>query len=271
MGAIIFTSEDIKLNKNKMGWNEEKTTLKEKEQPTETIEFKSLADANDKRGLKIGFYGDFGSGKTHFALSAKEPIYVIDTELGSAPLSYAFPGKDIRVLDVAESDGTKSYQKIIEAVEFISKQENVGTVVLDSITDLWEFSQEYAKVNIFKITPEDRLKQQWDWGTINKCYQKVLMKLLRMECNLIVTARESEVYAGAGQPTNQVKPKWQKATGFWVDVVLHNTKKVDKVGNLSFSTKIEKCRQNGKMQGKYFPNMDFKMLEDELNKGAKHD
>ena len=248
-------------------WNELADNVKEQEPKEVKIElqFKALKDANEKRGLKIGLYGDFATGKTHFCLTAPEPIFILDTEMGSAPLAYNFPGKDIRVLDVAEKDGTASYQKIVEAVEFISKEEKVGTIVLDSITDLWEFSQEYAKVNIFKIKPEDRLKQQWDWGQINKIYMKVLMKLLKIDCNLIVTARESEVYAGPGQITNQVKPKWQKTTGFWVDVVLHNTKKIDKTGKNNFNTTIEKCRQRGDAQGKMFPNMDFGKLESELN------
>ena len=247
-----------------MGWNDEAENVKEKEEPKKEIEFKSLGDAEEKRGLKIGLYGDYATGKTHFCLTAPEPIYIIDTEMGSAPLAHAFKGKDIRVLDVAEKDGTTSYQKVLEAVEFISKQEKVGTVILDSITDLWEFSQEFAKVNIFKIKPEDRLKQQWDWGQINKVYMKVLMKLLKIECNLIVTAREAEVYAGAGQPTNQVKPKWQKTTGFWVDLVVRNSKRIDKMGKTTFNSNIEKCRQSGALMGKSFPNMDFEKLEREL-------
>ena len=249
-------------------WDVEKD-VKEKEEPTKEIEFKSLDDAKDKRGLKIGLYGDFGTGKTHFALTAPEPIFILDTEMGVTPLAHTFKGKDVRILDVAEKDGTASYQKIVEAVEYISKQEKVGTIVLDSITDLWEFSQEYAKVNIFKIKPEDRLKQQWDWGQINRIYMKVLMKLLRIECNLIVTARESAIYAGAGQVTNQVKPKWQNSTGFWVDVVLHNTKKIDKLGKINFNSTIEKCRQSGELMGKMISGMNFEKLEGELNEVKK--
>ena len=252
-----------------MGWNNEATNVKEKEAPKEEIQFTSLSDAKDKRGLKIGLYGDYATGKTHFALTAPEPIFIIDTEMGASPLAHMFEGKDVRILDVAEKDGTKSYQKISDAVEYISKQEKVGTIVLDSITDLWEFSQEFAKVNIFKISPEDRLKQQWDWGTINKCYMKVLMKLLKIESNLIVTAREAEIYAGAGQPTNQVKAKWQKTTGFWVDIVIHNTKKIDKLGKINFNSNIEKCRQSGEMMGQSFPNLNFGKLEEELNKSKK--
>lgn len=249
-----------------MGWNEEANNVKEQELPKEEIQFTTLSEAKEKRGLKIGIYGDYATGKTHFGLTAPEPIYILDTELGASPLADKFKGKDIRILDVAEKDGSKSYQKIVDAVEYISKQEKVGTVILDSISDLWEFSQEYGKVNIFKIKPEQRLAQQWDWGVLNKLYMNVLMKLIKLDCNLIVTSREAEIYAGAGQPTNQVKAKWQKTTGFWVDLVLHNTKKFDKLGKTNFNTHIEKCRQSGELMGKSFVSLDFKKLEEELNK-----
>ncbi len=249
-----------------MGWNDQSEKAKEQVEPKKKIQFTTLSEAKAKRGLKIGIYGNFGTGKTHFALTAPEPIFIIDTEMGAAPLAHVFEGKDVRILDVAEEDGTKSYQKIVEAVEYISKQEKIGTIILDSITDLWEFSQEYAKVNIFKIKPEQRLAQQWDWGVINKCYMKVLMNLLKIESNLIVTAREAEIYAGAGQPTSQVKPKWQKTTGHWVDLVLYNTKKIDKTGKTIFTTTIEKCRQSGEIMGKSFVGLEFVGLEKELNK-----
>ena len=244
-----------------MVWGEQ---VEEKQIKSEPIIFKSLNDVDEKRGLKIGLYGDYATGKTHFALTATEPIYIIDTEMGAAPLAHIFKDKDIKILDVAEKDGTKSYEKIVEAIEFISQQEKVGTIIFDSISDFWEFCQEYAKVNIFKLKPEQRLAQQWDWGVINKLYMNTLLKLIKIPSNLIVTAREAEVYAGAGQPTTQVKPKWQKTTGFWVDFVIHTTKKLDKLNKTTFNSHIEKSRPSSELMGKSFFNLNFKELEKEL-------
>ncbi len=248
-----------------MTWDTQKENKEVKEEKSEMI-FKPLSEAEEKRGLKIGLYGDFATGKTHFALTAPEPIYVIDTEIGASPLAHLFKGKDIKVLDVAEENGSKSYEKILEAVEFISKQEKLGTVVIDSVSDFWEFAQEYAKINIFKIKPEQRLAQQWDWGVINKLYLGLLLRLLKLNCNLIVTARESEVYAGAGQPMGIYKPKWQKNTGFWVDFVLYQSRKTDKMGNTTFYSNIEKSRPVGKIMGKTFQDLDFQKLVNEIQK-----
>ena len=230
------------------------------------VQFKPLSEAEKKRGLKIGIYGDFATGKTHFALTAPEPIFIIDTELGASPLAYQFKGKDIKVLDVAERDGSKSYEKVLEAVDFISKQGKVGTVIIDSVSDFWDYTQEYAKVNIFKIKPQDRLAQQWDWGTINKLYLNLILRLIKMDCNLILTARESEIYVGGGKRTIMVKPRWQKNTGFWVDFVLYASKKIDRLGKVNFNMNVEKSRPVGELMNKRFMNLNFSKLKEEIDK-----
>jgi hypothetical protein len=199
-------------------------------------------------------------------LTAPEPIFIIDTEMGVSPLAHLFKGKDIKMIDIREEDGVESYKKYEKVVEFLSTQENIGTVIIDSMTDVWSFCQEYGKVEIFKLKPEQRLAQQWDWGVINNLYLKPLMKLISLNCNLIMTARTQEVYASAGQPTGIVNPHCMKKTPFWVDMVIFNTKKMDKISGVTFNSRIEKCRPYGKLIGKTYTNLDFKTLQDEVNK-----
>lgn len=155
---------------------------------------------------------------------------------------------------------------MVAAIDFIAQEKEVGTVIIDSMTDFWDFTQEYGKVKIFKIKPQDRLKQQWDWGVLNKLYLAPLLKLIKLNCNLILTARESELYARAGEPMGVYKPKWQKNTGFWVDFVLYNTKKIDKFGKVTFSSYVEKSRPVGDLMGNTFTNLDFNTFTNEVKK-----
>ena len=256
-----------------MGWNdqaekntEEKEINNDIEVKDKPIVFTTLDEAQKKRGIKVGIYGDYSTGKTHFALTAPEPIYIIDTELGAPPLSHMFKDKDIKILDVAEKDGSKSYEKMIAAIDFIAKEKAVGTVIVDSMSDFWEFAQEYGKVNVFKIKPQDRLAQQWDWGILNKLYQAPLLKLIKLNCNLILTARAQEMYARAGEPMGVYKPKWQKNTGFWVDFVLYNTKKIDKIGHTTFTSYVDKSRPVRNLMGRTFHNLTFSVFMNEIEK-----
>jgi len=251
-----------------MTW-EKQAVVKEQVKPK--IEFKSLSEAKLNRGIKILSYGSFSTGKTHFALSSDKPVFIIDTENGASPLADKFP--DAQVINISnmdsenieEKDEVKNFDNYQNAIDYLVKlpDEQVGTVIIDSISDIWEWTQAYAKIKVFKIPIEDRLKQQWDWGIINRLYLKNLKKLINKNCNLIIIARESEVYAGAGQPTGRYEPKCQKKTPFWVDIVLHHEMKfINK--QILFQAKIEKCRQKGEIINKIIENPTLEKIKEIL-------
>jgi len=54
-----------------------------------------------EQGLKILVWGEPEVGKTHFALTAPEPVYVVDTEYGVAPVLRHFKHKRIFVYEAA--------------------------------------------------------------------------------------------------------------------------------------------------------------------------
>jgi len=247
------------------------TTTENKDKPIEEktqIHFTTLKEAKKDRGIKILSFGNFTTGKTHFALSSKAPIYIIDTENGASPLADKFP--DAKVLSISnmdadnveEKDEVNNFQNYIEVIDYLVKlpEEEVGTIVIDSVTDIWEWAQAYAKIKIFKIGIEDRLKQQWDWGVINKLYSKPLQKLINCNCNVILTAREGEVYMGAGKPSGIFEPKCQKKTPYLVDVVLyHSLRYTNK--KLHFQCKVNKCRQNGELIGTVIDDPSLEKLK----------
>ncbi len=256
-----------------MGWNNESVVeTKEKEVQTK-IKFTKLNVAKEKRGLKILSYGNFSTGKTHFALSSQNPIYIIDTENGASPLAGLFP--DANILNICGSDGkdddeldeVKNFENLQRAIDFLiaKPDEEVGTIVIDSITDIWGWAQAYAKTKIFKIPIEQRFAQQWDWSVPTKLYLKQIMKLINKNVNVIFTARESEVFVGAGKPSGRFTPSCQKKTPYWVDVVLYHEAKY-KNGQISFQAKVEKCRHNGKIIGKIIENPTIEKLKEMIEK-----
>ena len=245
-----------------MSW-EKQAEVKEQEQPKPKIEFKTLAESKVERGIKILSYGNFSTGKTHFALSSEKPVYIIDTENGASPLADKFP--DAKVINISNMDSDnieekdevnnfENYQTAISHLISLPDAE-VGTIIVDSISDIWDWAQAYAKTKIFKIPVEQRFTQQWDWAVPTKLYLKQILKLINKNCNVILCARAAEEYAGAGQPTGKYKAQCQKKTPYWVDIVLyHETKYINR--QIQFLAKIEKCRQNGELIGKIMEKRD---------------
>lgn len=256
-----------------MGWQDMTKDTENKKEVAELVtSFKSLKDVANKRGEKILIYGGMATGKTHFALTADAPIYIIDTELGSAPLKNypAFKDKDIQVLEVfepneePEQDEVLSYERAKDAIDWVYKNVTTGTLIVDSITDLWKFCQAYAKIKVFKLPASKRFQQQWDWAVPNALYQQLILKMLAMPLNVILTARESEVYEGAGKPTGNYVPSCQKNTVYMVDLVLRNTKGYNKSAGAFFQSTIEKSRFGKELVGKTFENLNFERLKGEL-------
>jgi hypothetical protein len=184
-------------------------------------------------------------------LSSDGPIYVIDTENGTGPLADKFPDANVINIssmdkeNVEEKDEVKNFEVFMEVVDYLVNlpDKEVGTIVIDSISDIWEWAQAY--------------------GIINKLYLKSLKKLINKNCNLILTARASETYVGAGQPSGRYEPKCQKNTGYWVDFVLyHQVKFVNK--DVVFQAKIEKSRFNGNLLGHSIDNPTLKKLKEML-------
>lgn len=253
-----------------MTWNNlaEKTEVKEQE-PKTNILFKNLSEAKQNRGIKILSYGNFSTGKTHFALSSDKPVYIIDTENGASPLANKFP--DAKILNIYEcnenelneKDDIRNLEKFQDVVNYLILNDEPKTIIVDSVSDIWEWSQAYAKTKIFKIPIENRFQQQWDWQVPNKIYLTQIRKLINKNCDIIFVARSGEEYAGAGQPIGKYKPQCQKKTPYWVDIVLeHNIKFINK--QLIFSAEVKKCRQNEKIIGKIIENPSLNKIKELL-------
>ena len=261
----------ILLREDKMSWQTQQNTEKKEEVKKSKIVFTTLKDAKAKRGIKILSYGSFSTGKTHFALSSDKPVYIIDTENGASPLADKFP--DAKVInicnlggaDVDDKDEVKNFDNFQDAVNYLIKlpEEEVGTIIVDSMSDIWSWVQAYAKTKVFKIPIEDRFKQQFDWGVPNSLIRKNVLKLINKNCNIIFTAREGEIYEGPGQPSGRYKPETQKKIPFYVDIVLHHQIKfINK--QIMFQAKIEKCRQKGEIIGKIVESPTLEKIKEML-------
>lgn len=219
--------------------------------------FTPAKEVVQRAGLKIAVHGKYKTGKTHLALTFPAPIYIIDTQFGIAPvlknsdgtLRDEFKDKEIYVLSVFEedpasfeADPTKSLNKIEEAVTSLKQSGlKIGTIVVDDVTDVWKWVQGWMRMEILKLDQGQRIKQQWDWQYANAKYQNLIMKLLSVQCNLILNAQEQQEYVEAGSPSANWLPVWQKQTPYWVDIVLGMGSVLDK-GTLKYFARIEAFR-----------------------------
>src|ERR1700752_117247 len=92
--------------------------------------------------LKMGLYGNTGSGKTYTAgkiaigmakaLKSKKPVAIFDTETGSDFLIPLFEKEGIKLVVIK----SRSFAKLVEATK--EAQQIADVFIVDSISHVWE-------------------------------------------------------------------------------------------------------------------------------------
>ena len=144
--------------------------------------FIPIAEAVKHTGIKTLVWGPPGVGKSYFALSCPEPIRVISTEGGISQLYKQFEGKDIQVMECSEPytepleiqgkkdtdpfsvDPVVSLEKI-DAATMALKDVKDGTIVVDSISDIWEWMGIWlkAKAKMHQAASGSDYMMRTDW------------------------------------------------------------------------------------------------------------
>ncbi len=218
--------------------------------------------------MKLGIYGDTGSGKTYTALeiaSKLGKIAVIDTEHSSDFYSVKYD------FDVIHTRSLKTVLDILNSGEL----SNYGVLIVDSITHLWEDAQDsYLKALETSPKPRDRERAKngqlefQDWKYIKRPYKHMIAKLLALPMHVIICGRQGMEYKmEAGQlSVVGVKMKAESETPYEPAVLIRMELKNGK--NVA---SVEKDRSNTIM-GKTFEYPTFEMIKPILAKlGKKHD
>lgn len=230
---VSLPSEEAKGNETK-----EKNSVDEKKSPPIKVDFSKpmngspfqKAEKLEKRP-KIFLYGDFGTGKTPFALSMPSPV-VIDAEKGTEPYNDAF---EFSVLHANTAD------EIMGAVDWLLKNKHpYKTFVIDPITVYWEALQKkWSDIFLKRNKGSKGYKfdfydlQSKDWMTIKSEYKDFMRKLSTLDMNLVVTAREKVKYKdGSFMVADGQTFDGEKSLPYLFDTVirLHRDEKGKRIG-----------------------------------------
>ena len=227
--------------------------------------FKDKAEIVKAKGIKVLFWGSAGTGKTYTALTFPGPIHFIDTD-GGVALNLKYTGtKEVKIAEIIESapndltddkgkdvEDKYSYEALVSLEKFdaITKQlESIegGTVVVDTITDIWSWIGTWLKVNTAAQVSKsgNEYLSRFAWGDANNRYDWIMKRLKKLNCNLVLIARSKDVYDGQGNITGKSKADAQKHSEYYVDMFVEFRKAVDpKTGKLTTNRQsfITKCR-----------------------------
>lgn len=148
------------------------------------------------RRLKLFVWGPTGSGKTTLAMDFPDPA-IIDAD-GGAELYAEAKG--------AYRNKVVTWDEAVVAVDWLLQNKHgFKTLIVDPITKLWEMLQ-WKWNEIFlkrnrggKGHKFDYYKMQIaDWAPLKAEFKQLIQKLLALDMNIIVTAREKDLFADDG-------------------------------------------------------------------------
>ncbi len=182
--------------------------------------------------LKMYVYGESGTGKTVTALHFPNPV-VIDAERGTVHYGKTF---DFSVLP---TNSTKDINDLLD--ELIEDPQGFKTIVIDPFSSVYDrILDDYEKRMKKKNGNPSYSLQPADYRVIRSEVKNIILKLLALDMNVIVTARQAVEYAKEGfMQAIGTKAEGPGSLPYMFDVVL----KLEKKGNVRYAV-VEKDRTN---------------------------
>lgn len=155
----------------------------------------NIEKSEDKKSrLKLFLYGNYGVGKTCFALKFPKPI-VIDTQRGTVQYD-----KDFKFDSVYTSDPDEVY----DVVKWLNEQKHqYQTLIIDPITVYWEALQDkWQKIFLKRKVGTPGFKVEFydmnpgDWLPLKNDYRRLMRILGNIDMNVVLTAQEKNKYEG---------------------------------------------------------------------------
>ena len=163
--------------------NDDENEIQQKESMTDNVNLESLTpgamnvqDAADQEhtwGILI--WGHEGAGKSHFGYTMPEPVCFIDTENKADDIAHKFSDKVAHIWQPDNFD--EAVQARDEALnylsEYLSQTDKTGTIVVDSMDDIWTWAQhKYINKYMSNTDVEDVNLDLEDWAPIKKIHNE---------------------------------------------------------------------------------------------------
>lgn len=215
--------------------------------------------------LIVAPWGQPKDGKSTFALSFPEPIYLFNMDHSYLELLGNFPGKEIYVADY---EITEDYDTNLKAVESFRKdwieavnqaQARGGTVVQDKSSQFWSLVGPTLKEKAHRKRLErnsNAREMQTDYALPNSFMDAVMKRPYHFEkVNACYVMGAKEMYSDSGQALGRYTPHGWGDTESVVQVVLGlSTKKGTVTGT------INRCRFGKALEGMELANPTWDSL-----------
>ncbi|OPX33360.1 MAG: hypothetical protein B1H40_00090 [Candidatus Latescibacteria bacterium 4484_181] len=195
-------------------------------------------------------------GKTHFSLTAPDPIAVFSTDIGEEGVVQKFRDKDIAIMYLSkfdEEDSDKApeeFSKFRTAYLRLLRGKDVKTIVFDTATEIWELLRLARFGKLTQVMP-------YQYGPVNNEFRSLLREAYSYDKNLILLHKMRPVYI------NDKRVDRFERSGFGDTGYLVQVNAVSNYEDEEFMLTIEDCRHKPELTGEILegPLCNFEILK----------
>ena len=185
-------------------------------------------------------------GKTHFALTAPDPIAFINTDVGTEGVIEKFAHKVIYPIEIAREEGEtqdtaiRELKRYKDAYHAALEEKSVRSIVVDTSTEIWELYRMAKFGQLTEIMP-------YMYREVNKEYRDMVRKAYSYNKNIIMLHKMKEEYVGKNK-TGEYGLAGFKETDYLVQVNVRLYRYAPEDGG-AFALYVKDCRQNPDIAG----------------------
>ena len=191
---------------------------------------------------KIMVWADPGAGKTHFSYTMPEPVCIVDTENKADDIAHKFKDKEVRLWQPSNFDeAVDARDQALDVLElYQEKTGETGTLVIDSMSDMWEWAQYKYIQEWYPNTPPDQVNMDLqDWGKVKDYHNKGFRRGIE-ECDFNVCwteIRKDDVKKSIEEGVDADKPGGETNNKYKVNSIIRirNNEQDIPVGDLQKS------------------------------------
>jgi len=210
--------------------------------------FEPSAKIKVRPRIIISIEGREKQGKTHFALTAPDPIAYFSTDIGEEGVVEKFD-KDIQVLriqrpmaeseDSLQAEANAEWNRYKKAYQSVIRKPYIRSIVVDTATEMWEILR-MARFGTAKAMP-------YMYGPVNREYRELVREAYIYDKNLILIHKMKSQYVN-DKSTGKYERSGFSETGFLVQMNMECYRYPVTDGG-EFSVYISDCRHDPELAG----------------------
>lgn len=184
-------------------------------------------------------------GKTHFSLTAPDPIAFFSTDIGEEGVIEKF-NKKIDILEVARieeeaaEEAPEEWERFREAYLYCLQKAKIRTIILDTATEIWELLRMARFGRLTKVMP-------YQYGPVNAEYRALIREAYKWDKNLILVHKMKSKYVN-DKRTGEYERAGFNDTGYLVQLNVTAYRYSPEDGG-KFAVEIVDCRQQPDLNG----------------------